>query len=189
MKTFFLILIPSLLFLFVNSNKENTVEVLLKNQSEIYIEGTSNVNTFDCHYSGNLGGEVLEVEYISGKDKLKFENTKIALASDAFDCGGRRINRDFRELLMSDQYPEIEIELLSVKMKQNHFEITSQIKLAGIANTYDFKIKNVENNRYVGDLFVNICDFDLVAPKKMMGMIVVDEEIDIHFDLALDIKS
>ena len=66
-------------------------------------------------------------------------------------------------------------------------KLNSRVKLAGISNTYNFKVEKFENDRYVGELLVNICDFDLVAPKKMMGMIVVDEEIDIHFDLALDI--
>ncbi|WP_127845214.1 YceI family protein [Psychroflexus aestuariivivens] len=187
MKTIFSILISAFSLVFISSKKANTVDVLLKTQSEIYIKGTSNVNSFDCHYTGNLGGEVLQVKYTIGDNKLKFENTKIKLASDEFDCGGRRINQDFRELLTSSQFPEIEIELLSIENIGNEFKITSRVKLAGISNTYNFKVEKFENDRYVGELLVNICDFDLVAPKKMMGMIVVDEEIDIHFDLALDI--
>ena len=60
--------------------------------------------------------------------------------------------------------------------------ITMQI--AGKSNTYTMPVL-VNADGYKGKLKMNIRDFGLVPPKKALGLIEVDEMIEVQFDLKV----
>lgn len=161
----------------------NTLEVDIKKDSEIIIKGTSSVNTFKCNYHHQIEVVENEITYKKNQASYLLENAKIALDANAFDCGGRRINSDFRELLDTENHPHIEIKIQQIKIKNNQVTADAKVNLAGKSKTYTFPIETPEENNFIGDLCINITDFGLEPPKKMMGLIVVDEIIDIEFNL------
>src|SRR5690606_38238619 len=109
---------------------------------------------------------------------------------NGFDCGGKGINRDFHGLLKSDIYPKIIIKLKEIKLypnKKNTADALIEIEIAGKSQTYHMKTEYFKNQNWIinGELKLNIQDFNLEAPKKMLGLIVVSESIEINFKLVL----
>ncbi|HLT51452.1 MAG TPA: hypothetical protein VKZ93_05815, partial [Arenibacter sp.] len=61
------------------------------------------------------------------------------------------------------------------------------IEIAGLTNSYTIPVKfdRKENLCILGELKLNLDDFKLKAPKKVLGLITVHETITINFDLAI----
>lgn len=110
------------------------------------------------------------------------------LQNTGFNCGNRGINSDFHELLQTSKYPNINFELLSATQNKNNVEAQVAIEIAGIKRQYIVPVKTKgELAPLEGVLCINITDFGLTPPKKMMGMIVVREDIEIVFGFDLKI--
>ncbi len=114
----------------------------------------------------------------------------LVLENSGFDCGGKGINRDFHGLLQSDIYPRIILRLKEIKLKphkKNTADAIIEIEIAGIKNSYhmETEFQNEQDWHISGKLKLNINKFNLKAPKKMLGLIVVSDEIEIIFKLVI----
>lgn len=168
--------------------KEGSIKISPK--SSLTITGDTNINSFTCVFNPELLPSELNITYKQTADhQILLHNTKLILASKGFDCGSRAINKDFRSLIKANQFPSIEIELHKLKnIKQSSAEATLKITIAGISKTYNTTVNfNSHNNNYKGTLQLNINDFELEPPSKMFGLIKVKKDIDISFDLFLNI--
>ena len=60
------------------------------------------------------------------------------------------------------------------------------VKIAGIEREYLVPVTyNQTTNNVKGQLKLNIKDFKLKSPKKLLGMVVVNDNVDINFNLFL----
>lgn len=119
---------------------------------------------------------------------MNFRGAILVLNNKGFDCGNKGINQDFHDLLKSDQYPEILLEINQVKLRTKEFGVaTICITMAGKQKYYDvpINIKDEHIAQFQGELELNIQDFNLEPPKKLFGIIVVKDEIEINFDLKV----
>lgn len=169
----------------MSTNK--TADIHIKPGSEITISGKSNVNRFSCHYTTEIapGCQIISYNYLNKTFVL--DNAEIKLKSSNFDCGGRLINKDFNELIQSDEHPNIKIKFTKIEFENDYFKVSTRIEIAEEINDYFFIIYPQHNQHYVGDLEINIEDFDMKAPRKLLGAIKVDPHISINFDLILEI--
>jgi polyisoprenoid-binding protein YceI len=96
------------------------------------------------------------------------------------------ITKDFKNILKANEYSHIifevkeitkQKEIVSAKVK---VEIASETKEYTIPITFDSK-----NNNVKGLLKINIKDFNLKSPKKLLGIIVVNDVVEINFNLFL----
>lgn len=171
---------------------ENKVEVDIKKGSHLYIEGTSNVNKFKCHYEKLIHFQGFIVAYEAVDQVWQLEEAVLQIESSSFDCGGRNINNDFRDLVKSDQYPKIKIEVCRLFEHHDFLKAQVEISIANHSKSHDIKIFKEEDKsaiNYKSTLKLNINDFNLIAPRKMMGLIQVDEEISIHVNLNIEFKD
>ncbi|TDU33807.1 YceI-like domain-containing protein [Gelidibacter sediminis] len=169
----------------------NSTSVRITPQSKLHIKGTSNVTDFTCQYNIKNLNKPIRIHYVSTADVIKFKKSELILENSGFDCGGKGINRDFHDLLKSNTYPEITLSLKQIKLKpdtKNIADATVQIEIAGQKHTYHMETKFHKDNGWhiSGVLKLNIKDFQLEAPKKMLGLIVVSEEIEINFKLVVE---
>jgi len=81
--------------------------------SKLYLEGSSNVNTFtcDCETLDDLAPLRLGMEVDHQQNQAMFESARLKIKAESLDCGHKGINRDMYESLKSDQHPYISIEL------------------------------------------------------------------------------
>jgi len=186
MKAFIhLITVLSLGFL-LSTNK--TADIYIKKGSHISISGSSNVNCFTCHYTKSIAQGCQEINYEYDNNTFSLKNAEIDLESSAFDCGGKMINKDFNTLMESDEHPHVKINFEQIRVKNNDFEVIANIEIADQINQYTFIISTQDKRNYFGNLELNIEDFGMEAPKKLLGAIKVDPNIVINFDLRLEIE-
>lgn len=154
--------------------------------SDLTILGDSNIAKFQCEFETSFLEGSQNVKYRQTENIINFNGAVLSLNTRGFDCGSKGINRDFHDLLRSNQHPKIRLEvnkidLTSPSLGMAHVIIT----IAGKHRTYTVpvKIKTGETAQFAGKLEVNIKHYDLEPPKKLFGMIVVKDEIEIEFDL------
>lgn len=191
MKRILLVLLYLVLVSFAKTNLvKSSKSIRITNKSELNITGTSNVSDFKCRYNIKNLGSAIRIHYEKDNDVIRFENSMLVLENSGFDCGGKGINRDFHGLLQSDIYPEIILRLKEIKLKphkKNTADALIEIEIAGIKNSYHMETQfNKEQDWHIaGQLKLNINKFNLKAPKKMLGLIVVSDEIEISFKLVI----
>lgn len=187
-----LFILPCLIL--VSFSKINTVKntktVRITSKSALQINGTSNVKDFTCQYEIQNLNEPFLIHYEKAQDIIRFEKSELILENKGFDCGGKGINNDFHGLLQSDRYPKITLKLKEINLKshkKNTADALIDIEIAGSTNSYRMKTEfDFEQDWLItGKLKLNIKDFDLQAPKKMFGLIVVSDEIEISFQLVV----
>ena len=191
MKRFIFILSFVLLASFSTTNiLKNNKSVLVASESELYINGTSNVTDFKCGYNITNLNEPIRIHYENENNVIRFEKSMLILENNGFDCGGKRINKDFHGLLKSEVYPQIILKLKEVKLnpnKKNKADVLIEIEIAGLSHSYlmDTEFYHDQDWMISGKLKLNIQDFNLTAPKKMLGLVLVSEDIQINFKLVL----
>lgn len=164
------------------------LDIKILPESELIIAGSTNVNKFDCKFNMNLIRDTREVKYIREDKYLTFQDLVLQFETTGFDCGHKRMNSDFQDLLMCDTYPVIEIQIDRIETFPGEFsKAYITVKLAGKTNKYDLPVK-VDQEYFIGKFEMNIRDFGLEPPKKALGLIEVDEEIQVLFDLKLSME-
>lgn len=170
---------------------KNSKSILVASESELFINGTSNVTNFKCGYNIKNLNEPIRIHFETINDVIRFENSILILENNGFDCGGKGINKDFHGLLKSNVYPQIILKLKEVKLnpnKKNKADALIEIEIAGLSHSYLMETEFYHDQDWMisGKLKLNIQDFNLTAPKKMLGLVVVSEDIEINFKLVLN---
>jgi len=107
-----------------------------------------------------------------------------------FDCGRRGINRDFRNSLKSDEYPTIDLKLLSFAPSDSLLEeVNVLISLAGAEKKYILEFTSSYSSdgivKIEGEQKLAMSDFNIDPPRALFGLIKVQDELTITFTLFL----
>lgn len=181
------VIIVILIFLSFGFVTITKTKVKISSKSEVVISGKSNVNSFQCKYNSNyLEDEIMVTAIKNNESKISLNNAKIAIKSKGFDCSNRMITRDFKTILKADDYDNINIELKELDVNGNYIMTKLNIEIAGKSKEYVVPMAfNEKSNNVKGTLRLNIKDFNLKSPKKLFGLIEVDDNVDINFNLFL----
>ncbi|MCG9971574.1 YceI family protein [Christiangramia crocea] len=154
-------------------------------ESELIIAGSTNVNKFDCRFDIGLITNTRSIKYSFEENYLYFPELNLHLSINGFDCGNRRMNEDFCDLLKSETYPEIKIKIDKIELiSAQYSKAYITVKLAGVENMYNLPVQ-IEEDRFKGQFKMNIRDFGLEPPTKALGLIEVNEEIEVRFNLLV----
>jgi len=165
---------------------KNQTKVKITNKSEVSIKGKSNVNSFECKYDSDFIENDLQISIARNNNKILLEGAKIAIKSTGFDCAHKMITRDFKSILKADEYPHIVINVKEINTAKENITAKLNVKIAGVEKEYLVPvIFNSNTNNVKGLLKLNIKDFKLKSPKKLLGMVVVNDNVDINFNLFL----
>ena len=169
--------------------KEST-SVVITPSSKLVINGKTNINSFTCEFNVLKLKNPIPIFYKKGANNMLFENTVLVLDNNCFDCGGKEINNDFQKLLKSHQFPQIHIKLHEITTALNNKDslfARFDISIAGVTKscTIPVELKQKEALFIKGLINLNISDFNLQPPKKVLGLIVVKDAIEINFQLQV----
>ncbi|WP_445714747.1 YceI family protein [Flavobacterium sp.] len=165
---------------------KNQTKVKITNKSEVTIKGKSNVNSFECKYNSDFIENDLQVSIARNNNKILLDGAKIAIKSTGFDCAHKMITKDFKSILKADEYPHIVINVKEINTAKENITAKLNVKIAGVEKEYLVPvIFNSNTNNVKGLLKLNIKDFKLKSPKKLLGMVVVNDNVDINFNLFL----
>lgn len=183
-----------IIFLLLSSilrGQDLLVSVAIDPSSEVRIDGESNINSFTCKFPSQQLPNLRDFHIIQKKNGLLFPELIIELKTTAFDCGNRGINRDFQALLKAENHPNISIKLIDILKKDQTYFLKALINIAGKEGLYELEIN--QNKQNTAEIFgiwkLNIRDFELTPPKKILGLITIKDEIEINFKLFMDITS
>jgi hypothetical protein len=183
----FLLCIGFLLSVMVLEAQEDfeNKKIMILPESELIIVGSTNVNKFDCSFQIDLISEPMTLRFAKREEYVFFNNLKLQLHTRGFDCGNKRMNSDFQDLLLGEKYSDIVIELDRIEsISTEYIKAYITVYLAGKSNTYNLPVV-VNEDRFKGKFKMNIRDFGLEPPTKALGLIEVDEQIEVQFDLKV----
>ena len=154
-------------------------------ESELIIAGSTNVNKFDCKFNIDLISDWKQIKYSQEDNFIHFNDLRLHLLTKGFDCGNKRMNADFQDLLICEKYPEIEIKINRIELfSKEYSKAYITVKLAGQVNNYNLPV-HISQNHFQGKFKMNIRDFGLEPPTKALGLIEVDEQIEVQFNLKV----
>ncbi len=143
-------------------------------ENYVQITGSTNVNNFKCINNsfqasgGNLSGKQLP---------------NIALKVTDFDCKNKVMTSDFQKTLSAKEYPYLSIKFISFNNNNGVYNTMVEVKMMEKSKTYNVTF-SLENGKLIGKRNVKFSDFDIEPPKKMGGIIVVKDELNLVFALA-----
>lgn len=179
------------------SEGQNESLWMVSGSSRILVEGSSNVNEFQCvtlHYEGE---DILRKKPIHKQNKWELTGA-IEMQVKSFDCESRMMTNDLREILKEGDYPKISINLLSLMIPgqlQNPQKVKGKvaITLAGTSRIFEMAWtlfpENPKKLRLAGTHDFTFSQFNLDPPTKMMGMIKVKDEITVDLNLLMEFHS
>lgn len=189
MKSAITILIAYLLF---HSPKLSEEKWIVDKESNLRIEGKTNINTFNCSVKKYLHADTLTF-YRSDAGERNFSvNGAIVVDVNEFACQKKYMNGDFKKTIKAHESPYLSIRLISI----SNFNKTSQpikgtvfICLAGVKRevevTYTVEHEQCGKILLNGSCNILFSDFGLIPPTKFSGLVKVHQQIDVYFSLRL----
>jgi hypothetical protein len=111
-----------------------------------------------------------------------------------FDCRNRMMTSEFKHTLKYQQYPQLVINFLGLERLPSEVSGNGNVKgwievgLAGVCKKFEISYtscRSGDNMELTGTRAFGFSDFGLRAPRKMGGLVRVDDQLDVAFRLRL----
>lgn len=166
---------------------------IVQPESTLVIAGRTNVNEFQCT-TLYCGTDTLVLRESAGTRPV-FLKGNVSLDASAFSCGMQLMTNDFNKTIKAKEYPAIAIDFISFEKTpafgcaEERFKGRMYISLAGITKAFDVDCSiEAKSNGIIylrGSRTFAFADFNLIAPSRMMGMVKVEDKLEVKFNLAL----
>ncbi len=175
------------------------VRLVVQDESELWIDGSSSINTFTCKANIISGfGDVHDkVSTRTGADVAE-----VTVPVGRFDCGNQRMNEDFYHALKAEDYPYIQFQLIDAApaakdpvtgTESMHLYVAGHLSIAGTARTIQVTVqgKQLSNGMYqaTGKIPLKMSDFGIDPPTAIFGLIQANDKITVHFNLIAAAKE
>ena len=189
-KVLLVLLYFSMLSFTASKSDYKTAICIIEDNSKLGIIGSTNVSTFNCDLNFSDVNSRVKAMYQKDGNKIKFQNAYIELSNACFDCGNKMMNKDFLEMLDTKNHPYIILDLKEIiknPKKPNEVIALVNISIAGRSKFYTIWLTTEQGNmlKTSGCLSLKLSDFKLEPPKKALGLIVVEDAIEINLDLNI----
>jgi hypothetical protein len=191
-KQFFAILLLFLLSGF-NPPENKAVWVVLQGSS-LTVNGTTNINSFQCDIINYSLPDTLTLVKSVPKGQLLPMNGKLNLEIEAFDCHNRMMTADLRKTLKAKLYPLLIVKFISINSFpdfKNPTKISGlvDISLSGVNKRFEinyiFTGDEKQEVHLKGNQKIHFSDFNLAPPSKLGGVIKANDELLVEFRLHL----
>jgi hypothetical protein len=158
----------------------------------LLIEGSSNINQFACDVRRYLHCDTLTFATDAKGKRLHFQCRTVHIDVSEIDCHHKFITSDLRKTLRHEQYPFMKIHFVSlddpfaIQVGQPVKGIV-EIELAGSLRRMEmvFAIKSQAGRLFhlSGSKSFFFSDFNLEPPKKLAGLIRINEDLKVTVQL------
>lgn len=169
--------------------------------SQLFLEGTTNINAFTCNCKSVQSSPRLRLEMEEREESQSavFDNAQLKIRTKDIDCGNRNMNKDLHHTLRADEYPSIGIIIEEASLKNgvnlagesDWRQLTTRalLTVAGTTRTVQLEVKarktSPEAYRFISRYTIKMTDFNIAPPSAMLGLVKVNDQIEINFDLAI----
>jgi hypothetical protein len=156
-------------------------------ENYLYITGESNVNQFSFSYNKvNYLGKYSGIAQDTG-------NIKISIPIKDFVPSNPMMYSDFLVLMKESEYPIINISFSKRQLQSSGWDLPGscpdiRITIAGITRTYKIQCSLADcfNSLYIsGEKTIKLSDFQIKPPEKLMGLVKVNNEINVNFGFII----
>ncbi len=169
--------------------------------SQLWIEGTSTLNTFQCRSEAVEGVGLLEpttgtAQHASATPHTRTARAEVIVAVATFDCGKRRMNRDFYAAMKGKAHPVIRYELkyadvLSRPPQEDglyRLRVVGRLTIAGTERSITTTLwgRRLADDRYrlEGNHRLLMSTFGIDPPTALMGLVRTHDRILVRFNLV-----
>jgi hypothetical protein len=164
----------------------------IEKDSNLYIEGRSNISSFSCGITEYLRPDTLCFYREALRQPVLSVKGGLTINVNRFNCQQQYMNKDLLKTLKANECPELKIALQTIgnfSGPVKNVKGTVIISLAGITRTMDvdYTVQYIDQNnlRLHGYRQVLFSDFGLTPPRKLAGLVKVEEQINVRFQLVL----
>lgn len=181
--------------------KDNSIflhRFIVQPSSKLIISGKTNINSFTCS-SLYCGRDTLVLQEGGPGSRPVFLKGYVGLDASAFNCGLQLMTNDFGKTIKSREYPSISIDFISFERLpvygcvEEKFRSHLKISLSGVTRLFEvtcsIEAKSDGQIHLKGGRNFAFSDFNLEAPTRMMGMVKVQETLDVNFHLILELDT
>jgi len=172
----------------------------LHKSSSLTISGSTNVIPFKLYQCGeSLSKNKFFFETNNSENTTTLKQNQLSVELRSFESKNKMALKDFWKLLKSETYPCLNVQIIymdfhpSMGVKQTYNgKAVLCITITGIKKYYSIPINfcsTEETYTINGKHKLNIKDFGLTPETKMMGMIKVNDWIDIDFNIVCKINN
>lgn len=165
---------------------------VIEKKSTLHIDGKTNVSNFRCDINEYPQQDTM----LLYKEELQPVVIKggLAINVNCFDCHQKYITSDLRKTLKADDIPFFQIRLLNMgyyNMRPGRQVVKGwvDITLAGVTRrmeiNYTLQTMGENNLLLNGEQKMLFSDFKLSPPRRLVGLIKVDNEINVQFQLVM----
>lgn len=162
--------------------------------SSLTVNGSTNVNTFECDISNYSMPDTLTCIRSLLKGQSLPMNGRLNLEIEAFDCHNKMMTSDLRKTLKSRTYPVLSVKFVSINSFPDFknpakIEGVVDIGLAGVTKRFEINYLFTADEKQLvhlkGNQHIHFSDFNLMPPSKLGGVIKAKDELLVEFKLNL----
>ena len=172
---------------------------VIEKTSNLCIEGRSNVNNFKCDIVEYLNADTIFLYRDASQAKMPIATRGgFNININRFDCHQNHITTDLKKTLKATENAYMKVNLLTIDyIKPNTTNQTVkgfvEIQLAGVTKIIEVDYTVIKHQpgslNLIGTKTVRFSDFKLIPPSKLAGLIKVEQEIKVRFQLMLRFVS
>ncbi|MGY6744310.1 MAG: hypothetical protein ACXIUQ_16340 [Cecembia sp.] len=167
----------ALFLVLLNPYKEEREVVVTKKM--ITVSGQTSIGGFDCDYAKNSLKDTLIID-----SPLKSKELVFDIPVQEFSCGNFLLNRDFKKTIKAEDYPHARVRVKNLKSNYGHYSCDLSVDIVGKKLHYkDLPLKRVADG-ISANLVLSFSELELEAPKKLGGLVKVEEELKLEFKLS-----
>lgn len=178
----------------LSSPKPEIYKWAVHKSSTLRIVGSSNVNKFACEIPGYNKIDTIFCPKDDAKKPVPLQGS-LSIDVMQFDCHNKFLTNDLRKTVKADKYPLLVVRFLSLTraplITQNRDQIMGivEVELAGKTKRFELAYSFVKNENAQIELTSSrvfyFSDFELTPPRKLGGLIKVNDIFNVDFRLIL----
>ncbi len=175
-------------------NTDYTAKWLILPQCVVTVNGSTNLNKFACTVAGNTMNDTLTCVIKKINHGAVAMNGNMMLPVAGFDCVNTMMTKDLRKTLREKEYPGFYIYFVSMERyplltsAQEFVTGTAIIELAGVKKLLEVHFRVSMDSREIiqlaGTQSIYFSAFNLVAPRKLGGIIKTNDRLDVEFIIS-----
>jgi hypothetical protein len=165
---------------------------VIQKNSNLRIDGKTNINSFRCEIVEYLKPDTIYFFREENNRKPIAIRGGLEIEIKRFDCHQKYITSDMRKTLRAEDQPILKIDLLTIGCfngNGDNIKGLVNIWLAGVVKTMeiDYQVQATDPGylQLTGTRRILFSDFGLKAPQRLAGLIKVEEELNVRFQLIL----
>jgi hypothetical protein len=173
------------------------IKWIVDKTSTLSIAGQTNINKFCCEVTEYTGPDTLMTLKETGSTNTAGVLLKGALKINIedFDCRNRVMTSEFKHTLKYHQYPQLVISFLTLEklpspnVENKPIKGWVEVELAGANRKFEIAYTSCLTEpgcvALTGTRTFGFSDFGLQPPRKMAGLVRVDDQLNVQFRLHL----